>query len=365
MKIDSYHLDFSSQHSATSQHTLQESLRAWTGNQRPDFEAARSVAAAADPIISHAGRAALATEQALQNSALDSPGSDETEVITEALRETEKDPRLLLIRQMIKLLTGAEIQVFSASDLQASNVGSNDIARLDPGAEGRQNRPAGYGIEYERHESYSETEQTQFQAAGVIRTSDGKEINFQLNLQMQRSYHAESHVSLRMGDEPVRKDPLVINFNGAAAELHSQRFRFDLTGDGQQEQIALLGGNSGYLALDLNGNGQIDSGKELFGVKSGNGFADLAHHDDDGNGWIDENDAIYDHLRIWMPAAEGPGQLLSLQEKQVGALYLGSQATAFELRDAANQSLGGVRSSGIWFAENGQVGSLQQIDLSV
>lgn len=356
MKIDAHHLDFSSQRHASTQHSLQESLRAWQGD-RPDFEGNNRgqtalSGAAPSPAISAAARAAQAADQAHQ-----ATENDEAQAIQEGLDEIENDPRLQLIRQMVKMLTGADIKIFSATDLdigtRSVSVSSNDPARAN-----------NFGIEYERHEIYSETEQTHFQAAGLIRTSDGQTINFQLNLQMQRSYHTESHVSLQAGNA-VRKDPLVINFNGAAAELQSQRFSFDLEGTGKQEQIALLGANSGYLALDLNANGQIDSGRELFGVHSGNGFADLARYDEDGNGWIDENDAIYEQLRIWTPAAEGSGQLATLKEKQVGALYLGSQATPFELRDAANQSLGGVRSSGVWLSENGQVGSLQQIDLTV
>lgn len=42
------------------------------------------------------------------------------------------------------------------------------------------------------------------------------------------------------------------------------------------------------LSLDQNGNGEIDNGTELFGTKSGDGFADLARYDLDYNGWIDE-----------------------------------------------------------------------------
>ena len=32
-----------------------------------------------------------------------------------------------------------------------------------------------------------------------------------------------------------------------------------------------------------------------------------------GNGWIDESDAIFDQLRTWSPTDQGAGQLLSLQ----------------------------------------------------
>lgn len=418
MKIDSYALDFSSQHSARSELQLQESLRIWVGQRppeagqgtRPPQELAIGTHIMGSLVqLSAAGRAAQAADngnldpatnrrngtdlrQHLQelpaeaglrrgqglinaaanfsnsaNTANTAPGlqpvdASETQAMNAALEESNNDPRLLLIRQMVKMLTGEDIRIFSSRDLSsgqpAATAASGAQASAAPQA------TAGFGIEYERHQIYSEEEHTRFAANGHIRTADGQEIAFQLELQMSRSYREESHVSLRAGNAQ-RKDPLVINFAGNAAQLTSQRFSFDLEGDGAAEQIAMLAAGSGYLALDKNGNGQIDNGHELFGVASGDGFADLAHHDDDGNGWIDENDAIYEQLRVWTPSADGSGQLHTLKEKQVGALYLGSQATPFELRDSSNQSLGAVRSSGLWLSESGQVGSLQQIDLTV
>ena len=98
---------------------------------------------------------------------------------------------------------------------------------------------------------------------------------------------------------------------------------------------------------------------------TGNGFLELTQFDDDANGWIDENDAVFDSLRVWTPTADGPGHLATLRERQVGALYLGQQITPFELRDASNQFLGAVRATGVWLAESGQAGTLQQIDLTV
>lgn len=367
MKIDSYRLEFASQHSASSSHTLKESLRAWIGDTRPDFEGNNrgQPQPAPAPVISDAAHAALAADQGSQ--------SGEAQAIQNSLDEVEKDPRLMLIRQMIKMLTGQDIKVFSAADMQVSASATVEIsqstasAAASASASQQSQQPparAGFGIEYDRHEVRTETERTSFQAAGIVRTSDGKEINFQVSLDMQRSFREESDISLRAGDG-VRKDPLVINFNGSSAQLQSQRFSFDLEGDGSKEQVAMLGANSGYLALDLDGNGAIDSGKELFGVASGDGFADLARLDGDSNGWIDENDAAFTQLRVWSPAADGGGQLATLLEKQVGALYLGKTATPFELRDANNQSLGAVRASGVYLNEDGSVGSLQQIDLTV
>ncbi len=43
-----------------------------------------------------------------------------------------------------------------------------------------------------------------------------------------------------------------------------------------------------YLAKDSNNNGAVDSGKELFGPTTGQGFAELAAYDEDENGLIDQ-----------------------------------------------------------------------------
>jgi hypothetical protein len=181
---------------------------------------------------------------------------------------------------------------------------------------------------------------------------------------MTRSFREETNVSVRAGDAR-RKDPLVINFDGNAAQLTDQRFRFDLDADGSKEELAMLASGSGYLALDKNDNGMIDSGTELFGPATGSGFAELAKYDQDGNGWIDENDAVYSRLRIWAPDLKNAGSLATLQERQVGALFLGDVATPFELRNGQNQDLGAVRSTGVYLTESGQAGTLQEIDLTV
>jgi hypothetical protein len=226
---------------------------------------------------------------------------------------------------------------------------------------------AGFGIEYDYHAVHEEIETTSFSASGLVRTADGQEISFNLDLVMARHYREETNVSLRAGDA-VRKDPLVVNFAGTAAQLSGlagQRFRFDLDGDGLPEDLPLFASGSGYLALDVNGNGRIDSGRELFGPQSGSGFAELAALDEDGNGWIDAGDAALARLRVWTPSAADNGSLVSLAELGIGALGLAHVATPFALRDGSNHDLGMIQSSGIFLDESGQVGSLQEIDLTV
>jgi hypothetical protein len=196
-----------------------------------------------------------------------------------------------------------------------------------------------------------------------VRTADGQELSVQLDLNLSRSFFSEGHLSLRAGD--ALKDPLVVNFSGTAAQLTQQRFSFDLDQDGRTEQMAFVDAGSGFLALDRNGDGRVTDGGELFGPGSGDGFADLAQLDADGNGWVDGGDPLYERLRIWSKDAAGNDQLVGLGERGIGALYLGHAATAFKLTGEGNETLGQVRSTGVFLREDGSAGTLQQIDLQV
>jgi len=274
------------------------------------------------------------------------------------------DLNLRIFAMLVERLTGRKIDI-SVPTTSAAAEGSSAVvqdpsaAPADSAGEGLQ----GFGLAYDYHESYSETESMSFSATGVVLTEDGQEIDFTAQLNMSRQFMVEKNISIRAGD--ALKDPLVVNFSGTSLELGERNFIFDIDSDGTSDQIAFVGPNSGFLALDRNGDGAINNGSELFGAETGNGFAELAAFDLDGNGWIDENDAIYDRLRIWMRTGDGREQLLALGEKGVGAIYLGHLSTPFSLKDGNNELLGQVRDSSIFLGEDGGVGTIQQIDLAV
>ncbi|MGP1665284.1 MAG: hypothetical protein ACTS5I_05105, partial [Rhodanobacter sp.] len=113
------------------------------------------------------------------------------------------------------------------------------------------------------------------------------------------------------------------------------------------------------------GDGTINDGRELFGALSGDGFADLAAYDDDGNGWIDENDAVFSKLLIWSRHEDGTEQLRGLLQHGIGAIHLGQADTPFAIKDDSNALQGAVRATGIYLHEDGGVGTVQQIDLVV
>lgn len=212
---------------------------------------------------------------------------------------------------------------------------------------------------YHREEEY-----TKFSTTGTVKTADGKELSFNLELSMSRRFEEYYESSYSTGR--VRYcDPLVINLDTDVAQVSDQKFFFDLDQDGVQEEISTLKKGSGFLALDLNGDGEINDGGELFGAKSGNGFEDLAKYDSDGNGWIDEADEIWKKLLIWTKDDEGNDKLYHLSDLGVGAIGLGNVNTQFALNsEKDNHTNAMIRRTGIFLYENGNVSTVQHLDLA-
>lgn len=209
----------------------------------------------------------------------------------------------------------------------------------------------------------TELENTTFQAKGLVKTADGREISFGVNLEMSRAFCAKYN-SLSQ-EEVILTDPLIINTDESITSLSDQKFLFDIDSDGDEEEISFANGG-GFLALDKNNDGKVNDGSELFGTKSGNGFKDLAIYDSDGNGWIDENDDIFKDLKIWTKDDEGNDRLVSIKSAGVGAIYLGYVDTEFTQSSMETSKVNGVvRSTGIFLKENGEVGTVQHVDLAL
>lgn len=104
-------------------------------------------------------------------------------------------------------------------------------------------------------------------------------------------------------------DPLILDLDGDGLEITplSAGILFDANDDAIKTGTAWAGADDGMLVRDLDGNGQIDSGQELFGdetllangQKAANGFAALAELDSNADGQFDASDAQYANLRIW------------------------------------------------------------------
>ena len=219
-----------------------------------------------------------------------------------------------------------------------------------------------FSITAEREILYVESESTTFSTTGMVKTADGREINFNLDVSMSQSF--SQYTKETVENVATFIDPLVINLNGNIAEVSDQKFYFDLDADGEEDLISKLCEDSGYLALDKNEDGKINDGSELFGTTSGDGFRDLSIYDKDENGWIDENDAIWDKLKIWVQDEQGNSKLYSLKEQGVGAICLQNVSTQFTERDIAGEVNAAIRNTGIFLYENGNVGTIQHLDMA-
>jgi hypothetical protein len=107
--------------------------------------------------------------------------------------------------------------------------------------------------------------------------------------------------------------PLVLDFHTKGQprvlSLAESQAEFDLDSDGRRDRVAWVTGDQGaFLALDLNKNGRVDSGRELFGEgtvlkstgrKAVNGFEALAQYDSNRDGVINSKDSVFGNLVVW------------------------------------------------------------------
>ena len=292
-------------------------------------------------------------------------GDDETE------SDLSLDSQTRLMKSLLEKIFGITVKLAKVADGQGSGGQGGSTASSGTAAPSATPDQAVLVSEASQQQ-----EQLTLSAQGQVTTSDGRQLSIQLGFALQ---FEQTQLNQRLTRTSALKDPLVLNLDGQVAGFSRARFQFDLDADGQKESLAALDSGSAFLARDLNGNGQIDDGTELFGARSGNGFADLATLDEDGNGVLDEADSSFATLRLYRP---GEG-LLTLGDKQIGAIFLQSAATPFQHlggvdhgeqdsvsqdsngQDSRGQSPAVLRQTGIYLKENGEAGTLQQVDLRV
>ncbi len=182
--------------------------------------------------------------------------------------------------------------------------------------------------------------------------------------------------------------PLVLDLDGDGLELTSvwagTPVSFDVLGDGNKVRTGWVFGDDALLALDVDGNGRIDSGAELFGENSAraaakdkwafrnfeSGFQALAAHDANEDGAVDAKDPVFARLLLWQDGNQNgvsePGELTQLAQSPVQSLSLAYAKTGspgrFEMvamnevrlkaewtaKDGTRRALGDV-----WFAARG------------
>lgn len=196
--------------------------------------------------------------------------------------------------------------------------------------------------------------------SGELSMADGRTFQWSFALAMR-----EEQFSLRTFTETQLKDPLILSLTGNAVELKPQGSAFDFYGNGEAIQLPDLGEGQYYLMRDLNHNQRLDSGLELFGPQTGQGFSELAALDENQNGFIEASDPQWQSLNLWSRQRG----MQSLQQANIAAISAQSVATSFGLYDGESL-LGRIARSGIFLSEQDLtatfgVGLIQQVDLNI
>jgi hypothetical protein len=138
------------------------------------------------------------------------------------------------------------------------------------------------------------------------------------------------------------RTPLMLDLNGDGVHTSSlaDGVKFDSDGTGQMTFTGWSDGKDGFLVLDLNSDGTINNGTELFGnstnladgqTKAKDGFEALRQYDLNHDNLIDANDAVFANLKIWVDAnKDGVSQseeLHGLADIGVHALKLNAEVS--------------------------------------
>jgi hypothetical protein len=162
----------------------------------------------------------------------------------------------------------------------------------------------------------------------------------------------------KAADGTIRRDPLALDLDGDGIETIGLRdgkpILFDHDGDGIKTGTGWLKSDDAWLVLDRNGNGTIDSGRELFGVdtlKSNSklatdGFDALRDMDSNIDEKIDQSDLVFDQLRLWRDSNQDGisqiGELSSMNANGIVSISLKSKASSINLGNGNFQTAAAI-----------------------
>ncbi|WP_233341837.1 M23 family metallopeptidase, partial [Xylella fastidiosa] len=186
-------------------------------------------------------------------------------------------------------------------------------------------------------------------------------------------------VSKRITPLPPR-DPLALDLDGDGIETTGSDGRvilFDHDADGVKTGTGWLKPDDGWLVLDRNGNGTIDSGRELFGTdtvkRNGqlatDGFDALRDVDSHQDGKIDAADRVFANLRIWRDLNQDgisqANELSTLDANHIVSIGVTATAGRVDLGNGNVQTAAGTftRSNSTTGTTEGTTGTAANLDL--
>ena len=166
------------------------------------------------------------------------------------------------------------------------------------------------------------------------------------------------------------RSPLVVDLDGDGVETigTNSNVYFDHDNNGFAESTGWVGKDDGLLVRDLNNNGQIDDGTELFGnnsvlssgEKAANGFEALKDLDSNNDGIFNSSDTAWNQVKVWKDANSNgvvdEGELLTLEQAGIENIDLNYQNS-----NAVDTNGNTVGQIGSFDKENGTQGNISDI----
>jgi hypothetical protein len=158
-----------------------------------------------------------------------------------------------------------------------------------------------------------------------------------------------------------RRDPLVLDLDGGGISTSAINplapILFDQDGDGIKTASGWIASGEAIVVRDLNGNGLIDSGRELFGDSTiltrgsnagklaGNGFEALADLDANADGKFDNTDAAFASVKLWKDVNQDgisqAGELFTFTQLGVASIKVSGTAGNVNLGGGNTQTVSG------------------------
>ena len=186
----------------------------------------------------------------------------------------------------------------------------------------------------------------------------------------QSMKNARSGIHDNISTATTTRSPLVVDLDGDGVETTTTEdgTHFDHDNNGFAEKTSWVGKDDGLLVRDINSNGQIDDGTELFGnnsvlssgEKAANGFEALKDLDSNNDGIFNSSDTAWNQVKVWKDANSNgvvdEGELLTLEQANVSGINLDyeNSTTTDENGNQHNQT-------GTFIKTDGTTGSVHDV----
>ena len=180
---------------------------------------------------------------------------------------------------------------------------------------------------------------------------------------------------------PAISSPIILDLDGGGISNSGIEpgypILFDHDGDGLRNATGWVGAGEAIVVRDLNGNGTIDSGRELFGdntlltrgpkagQRAADGFEALADLDSNNDGQFNAADAAFASVKLWKDANQNgiseAGELFTFAQLGVQGIKVSGKRDGTALTDALGAPTGNTQTlvgSFAWAAGgSGQAGT--------